>query len=277
MNDEVLQEWEENARYWRQYAPELAQMFSGLTHGLVAAAGIGPSQSVLDVAGGPGEPSLTIAELVGPKGLVTCTDAVAEMVATAEAEARRRGLTNISFRQCAAEQLPFPDDNFDVAVCRLGAMFFPDALGALREMVRVLKPGGVVALAVWHRSDRNPFGSIITKKLARYIPSPPPAPGAYDAFRFAEPGSLSSILKEAGATEVDEQILQFHIAAEISPEKFWELRSATSGSLRQKLNRLSPAERAQLWEDVRAGMSEYFSHGQMDFPAEAVLVSGRKG
>src|SRR5713226_5387584 len=95
----VLREWRESARHWEKHSATIRTMFSPVTRALVNDAGIAAGQAVLDVAGGPGEPSLTIAETVGPKGSVTCTDAVAEMVQAAERQARRRGITNVTFRQ----------------------------------------------------------------------------------------------------------------------------------------------------------------------------------
>src|SRR5207253_2875440 len=98
----------------------------------------------------------TIAEKVGPTGSVMCTDAVAEMVEAAEREAHRRGITNVNFRQCMADALPFGDNSFDAVVSRLGVMFFPDPSAGLREMLRVTKSGGALALAVWQKSEHNP-------------------------------------------------------------------------------------------------------------------------
>ena len=98
-------------------------MFAPLTFALVDEAHIGPGQSVLDVGGGSGEPSLTIAPIVGQAGSVTYTDPSAGMVKAAQVEADQRGLTNIRLHQCPANQLPFPDNSFDVAVSRLAAMF----------------------------------------------------------------------------------------------------------------------------------------------------------
>src|SRR4030095_10426766 len=131
--DEVLREWRENAFYWQKHRDPIRTMFAPITQALIEDAGIVQGQSVLDVAGGSGEPSLTIAERVGPKGSVLCSDVVAEMVSGAQSEAQRVGLTNIEFRQCAADSLPFANDSFDVVVCRLGAMFFPDPLAGVRE------------------------------------------------------------------------------------------------------------------------------------------------
>src|SRR5437879_8374790 len=100
--DKVLQEWTESAPYWEKHSATLRTIFAPVTRALIEDAGIVSGQSVLDVAGGPGEPSLTIADRVGPTGSVMCPDAVAEMVEGAESEAQRRGLTNVSFRRCMA-------------------------------------------------------------------------------------------------------------------------------------------------------------------------------
>src|SRR5437660_2614918 len=154
---DTLKQWRESAPYWEKHRATIRSMLAPLTEALIAEAGIGEGQSVLDVAGGPGEPSLTIAERVGATGTVTCTDAVAEMVAAAESEAKRRGVANIKFRQCTADSLPFDDDSFDAVVSRLGVMLFPDPLAGLHEMLRVTKSRGALSLAVWHKSELNPF------------------------------------------------------------------------------------------------------------------------
>src|SRR6266566_2141975 len=120
--NKALDVWETSARYWDKYRVLIAQMFAPLTSGLIEEARIGIGQKVLDIGGGSGEPSLTISGLVGPTGSVTYTDPVAGMVETAQAEADRRSLTNIDFRQCSADDLPFEDGAFDVAVSRLSAM-----------------------------------------------------------------------------------------------------------------------------------------------------------
>ncbi|HSK64845.1 MAG TPA: methyltransferase domain-containing protein, partial [Pyrinomonadaceae bacterium] len=232
--------------------------------------------AVLDVAGGPGEPSLTIAEVVGPTGSVMCTDAVAEMVAAAAEEATRRGLTNVRFRQCSADALPFADNTFDASVSRLGAMFFPDPVAAVREMLRVTKPQGRLCYVVWGTSERNPFAYEVTNVVSRHVPAPPADPDAPGAFRFAERGKLARVLEEAGATSVRERELVFHMEAPISVAQFWEMRSATSGTLREKLATL-PAEQArQIGLEVQEAVREFFPEGQMRFPAEMLIVSATR-
>ncbi len=170
---EALREWRESAPYWRKHGPTIRAMFAPVTAALIEEAGIVSGQRVLDVAGGAGEPSLTIAEVVRPSGSVTCTDPIGAMVHAAEDEARRRGLTNVHFCKCPADSLPFPDTSFDVAVSRLGVMFFPDPLAALREMLRVAKPGAPLSFAVWGKSEDNPFSYVVTNVVSRYVQTPP--------------------------------------------------------------------------------------------------------
>jgi SAM-dependent methyltransferase len=275
--DEVLREWRESAFYWQKHIGTIRTMFAPLTQALIDEGGIVEGHSVLDVAGGSGEPSLTIAETVGRTGSVTCTDAVAEMVSAAKNEAQRRGIMNVAFHQCAAGSLPFESASFDAVVCRLGVMFFPDPLAALSEMLRVTKREGAIALAVWGKSELNPFSYLITNVVARDSDAASPAdPNPPGAFRVAEPGSLARILEEAGPVDVKERIVKFHIAAPISPEQFWELRSETSGTLREKLATLPPSQAALLAHEAQEAVREYFSNNQMSIPAQMIVVTARK-
>ena len=275
MND-VIRQWRDSAQYWAKYNATIRSMFAPLTPALIEHAEIREGQSVLDVAGGPGEPSLTIAETVGPNGLVTCTDAVAEMVETARAEAESRGIRNVRFQQCSAGDLPFPDNSFDAVVCRLGVMLFPDPLAAMREMLRVTKPGKRLAFVVWHKSELNPFCYVVTNVMERHVKSQAADPDAPGAFHFAEPGKLANVMTEAGAVDVKEEILKFEIVAPISPHEFWSMRSQTSDTLRVKLNQLSGAEQSQVADEVEQAVGEFFPQNQMKFPAQMIVASGRK-
>lgn len=275
--EEVLREWRDSAFYWQKHIDTIRVMFAPLTQALIDEAGIDEGDSVLDVAGGSGEPSLTIARTVGSTGSVTCTDAVEEMVAAAKIEAQRRGLINVAFRRCTADALPFESNSFDAVVCRLGAMFFPDPLAALREMLRVTKVRRSFSLVVWDKSELNPFSYLVTNVVARYFdvaaPADPSVPGA---FRFAEPGILARILRDAGAADVQDRPLKFLIAAPISPKGFWEMRSETSGTLREKLATLPPREVELIAQEVQEAVREFFPEGQMSFPAQMIIVSGKK-
>ena len=273
---EVLREWRESAEYWEKHASTIRNMFAPVTRALIAEAGIVEGDKVLDVAGGPGEPAISIAEFVGPSGSVMSTDAVAEMVQAAEREANRRGIRNISFRRCSSDALPFDDKSFDAAVCRLGVMFFPDPVAGLREMLRVIKAEGSVSLAVWGKSNDNPFSYVVTDVISRHIESPPADPTAPGAFRFAQPGLLAQVLEDAGAKNVKERLVQFYIQAPINQRQFWEMRSQTSGTLREKLEKLPKAKANQIAEEVEQAVGEFFPNGQMKFPAQMLLVSGTR-
>ena len=275
-DNKSVREWRTTAPFWTKHSATIRTMFAPLTEALIRDASIAEGQTVLDVAGGAGEPSLTIAERVGPKGSVACTDAVAEMVAAAESEAQRRGLMNVTFRQCVADSLPFGSDTFDAVVCRLGVMFFPDPVAALREMLRVAKPGGSVSLAVWNKDELNPFAHITTDVMSRYIESPPADPDAPNAFRFAEPGKLASIQELAGAGDVHERVFRFQIEAPISASEYWELRSETSDTLREKLAKLSAEQVQRVKHEVLETAGEYFPNSRMNFPAQMIIATGKK-
>lgn len=276
MTDDMLNIWEESAKYWTKYSDTLHEMFVPLTRALIERAGIHAGQNVLDIAGGAGEPSLTIAETVGPEGSVTCTDGVAQMVEAARAEGQRRGLTNVQFRRCAADSLPFADNSFDVVVSRLGVMFFPDPVLALREVLRVLKPGGRLAFAVWGKSEVNPFCYLVTRVMEQHVASPAADPDAPNAFRFAEPGKLAGVMTEAGAINVEESIVEFDLEAPISAQQFWTIRSQTSDTLRDKLVKLSAGEQSQIAVEIEQAVKEFFPADQMKFPAQFIIVTGKK-
>jgi ubiquinone/menaquinone biosynthesis C-methylase UbiE len=276
MSEDMLEAWRESARYWTKHSDTIHKMFTPLTRALIERAGIHEGQTVLDVAGGAGEPSLTIAGVVGTEGSVTYTDGVAQMVEAARAEAQRRGITNIQFRQTVAESLPFADSAFDVVVSRLGVMLFGDPAAAVREMLRVLKPGGRLAFAVWAKSEVNPFCYLVTRVMEQHVKSPAADPDAPNAFRFAEPGKLTRVMTDAGAIDVKEDVITFDIEAPISPRQFWNLRSQTSDTLRQKLTKLSADEQAEIAVEIEQAVQEFFPANQMKFPAQFIIATGKR-
>jgi SAM-dependent methyltransferase len=205
-----------------------------------------------------------------------CTDAVAEMVEAARSEANRRGLKNVQFRQCTADSLPFPDNSFDVVVSRLGVMFFLDSVGAMREMIRVVKPGGSLTFAVWYKSDVNPFCYLVSGVMDQHVKAPAPDADAPNAFRFAESGKLADVMKQAGATDVRDEIVRFDLEAPLSALEFWTMRSQTSDTLREKLAKLPTVEQAQIAAEVEQAVKPYFPNDQMKFPTRMLIATGKK-
>jgi SAM-dependent methyltransferase len=275
-NTEVITKWTESAHYWEKHRDIIRDMFAPVTQALIIDAAITGHAVILDVAMGPGEPALSIAHLIGSEGKVVGTDPVPEMVEAARREANRRGLHNASFAVAFPESLPFPPNSFDAVVSRFGVMFFASPVGSFREWLRVLKPGGRIAIAVWHFAERNPYHYVVAQVVGRYVDSPPPAPDSPDAFRFASPGKLQAVLLEAGVAAISERLLRFSIQASISVEDFWTLRSETSEKLRTKLAMLSEQQIAALKSEVTDALTAYASDRGVSFPAEVLIVSGRK-
>jgi ubiquinone/menaquinone biosynthesis C-methylase UbiE len=274
---EAINRWSGSAPFWEKHREIIRQMFAPITHALVEDGQIGSQQTVLDIATGPGEPALSVAALVGREGKIFGIDPIPEMVAAARRAAGRLELENVQFDVAFADRLPFPANTFDAVISRFGVMFFPAPVEALREMLRVLKPGRKLALAVWHFAERNPFHYSLSRVIDRYVDSPPPVPDALDAFRFASPGKLRTVLNEAGVTASSERLLQFTIQAPISVEDFWALRLEMSDKLREKIAVLSKGQMTEVTRQALESIHEYSTDRGLSFPAEVLIVSGAKG
>jgi len=275
-DQEVLNRWTGSAPFWEKHREIIRQMFAPITQALAEDAQVGRHQTVLDIATGPGEPALSLAALVGPEGKIFGIDPVPEMVAGARRAAERLGIRNAQFEVAFADRLPFPDDTFDAAISRFGVMFFPSPVDAIREMLRVLKPGGKMAFAVWHFAERNSFHYSLSRVIDRYVEPPPLATDAPDAFRFASSGKLRDILNQAGVVAAAERLLRFTIQASISLEEFWKLRLEMSEKLRAKIETLSKDQITEVTRQALESLGEFATERGMSFPAEVLMVRGAK-
>jgi SAM-dependent methyltransferase len=106
-----------------------------------------PGERVLDVGCGAGTDSLVAAQMVAPDGRVTGIDMTPQMLAKARRAAGEMGLDNVEFAEAEAEQLPFPDESFDVIVSNGVIDLIPDKDAVFSEFRRVLRPGGRIQLA----------------------------------------------------------------------------------------------------------------------------------
>src|ERR1700751_429132 len=275
-DQEAISAWRDSAPFWEKHREIIRQMFAPVTQALVEEALICTGQTVLDIATGPGEPALTLAARVGPEGKVFGIDPAQEMVDAARRATDRLGFRNAQFEVASADRLPFPADTFDAVVSRFGVMFFPSPVDGVREMLRVLKPRRKLALAVWHFAENNPFHYALARVIERFVDSPPPAPDAPDAFRFASPGKLREVLAEGGAIAPSERLLQFTIQASTSVEDFWTLRCEMSAKLREKLATLSGEQLTEVKRQALEVLRGLSTERGMSFPAEVLIVSGTK-
>ncbi len=271
--DMVRDQWTFAAEAWRSWHPQFARMSSAATDALVDAAHLAPGMHVLDLAGGTGEPSLTAAGRVTPGGTVMCTDFIPAMVATAEENASAAGLTNMRFQQVDAEAIPFPDASFDRVTSRFGVMFFPHVEKALGEIRRVLRDGGRAAFMVWAPAAENPFFGSVNGVLARRGLMKPPEPGAPTPFTFAQPGSLSAALTQAGFQQVKEQRRELPWAWPGAPEQYWHFIRGTLPVMRKATEALDAAQSADVEREILASIGQYFDGASVNFGAKVYVVT----
>ncbi len=185
--------------YEQKFVPALFHQWGAIISDLVAP---GPGEKVLDVACGTGVLACATLERVGERGQVVGLDANPDMLSVA-----RRKTTKIDWREGRAESLPFPDEGFDVVVSQFGLMFFEDRPAALRQMMRVLRPGGRLAVAVCDAVEHSPGYSAFADLLHKLF-----GPQVANAFRapfvLGDADKLMAICAAAGI--VDAKVSRHH-------------------------------------------------------------------
>jgi SAM-dependent methyltransferase len=152
------------------------------------ATGARAGQAALDVACGTGVLARELAARVGATGSAVGVDVNPGMLAVA-----RRSAPHQAWVLGAAEKLPFADAQFDVVACQFGLMFFEDRALALREMLRVTRPNGRIALAVWDALERSPGYGALTVLLERLF-GDSVARGLHAPFCLGETETLRQVL-----------------------------------------------------------------------------------
>lgn len=151
--------------YWQQQLKPAQDILLQMAH-------VQNGESVIDLACGTGLVSFRVAEAVGEKGSVVGTDISDKMIELASSITTEKKYNNIKFFRMDAEDLQVPDSSFDLALCALGLMYLPNPIQALKEMYRIIKPGGRAVAAVWGNREHCGWAEIfpiVDKRVASEV------------------------------------------------------------------------------------------------------------
>ena len=251
-----------------------SKAFEAYAQPLLEAAGLVPGIHLLDVACGPGIPSLMAALLVAPAGTVTGLDLAPGMVALATKKATEMELENVRFQEGDGESLPFPDGQFDRVLCNHGLVHMTDRPKALQEMRRTLKKDGIIALSVWSTPDRSlPIG--IAAKAIRELWPQAVQPGAPMWFDFGPEGALEGALSHAGFRDIITKQFVIPLVVE-SAEAYWGCLLGISGRLQMLLAAIPEEVALNIRSTVMKAAENFRSGEQISIPCEEVIGIAKK-
>jgi ubiquinone/menaquinone biosynthesis C-methylase UbiE len=243
-----------------------SSLFVPWTHVLLDYAALESGQRVLDLACATGTVARHVAGLVGAEGKVVGVDVNPAMLAVARAHPAPEGAP-IEWREGNAVALDLPDHEFDLVLCQQGLQFFPDRLAAVREMHRVLKDGGRVALNLWQALDRHPLYAALCEAEARYLNVP--LAGLTVSWSLSDQVELRTLLAEAGfqQIEVTEKALDVHFD---SYERFVYFTLFAAASMLPQFNWEDEASRAGFIEavsrEIEPVLQRYRNGDRLTFP-----------
>lgn len=248
--------------YDRLFLPSLAGPWAIR---LADAAGLAPEDRVLDVACGTGAVAGEAVDRVKPGGVVAGLDRSAEMLTVARAK-----LPDVDLKEGRAEALPFGDEAFDVVICQFGLMFFDHPDEALREMLRVLRPGGRLVVAVWDRLERTPGYTALTDLAERHLGLEAGQP-IRAAFALGDVNTVRSLLEAAGFSAVEAESVD-------APAIFPSLHDWVEAELQGWVGGgFSDEEYDALLKDAKTALAPYERpDGTVEFSLPAIVATGAK-
>jgi SAM-dependent methyltransferase len=235
---------------------------------VLSAARVRRGDRVLDVACGTGVLARAAMDRVGTNGSVTGLDSDAGMLLVAT-----RLAPTITWREGTAESIPFSEDSFDAVISQFGLMFFDDRPRALREMVRVLAPGGRLAVAVWNSLDHTPAYAAEVSLLER-LAGEEAASAVRTPFCLGDREALDALFADCGVESVTVTTYQ-------GLARFPSIRAMVEADLRGWLPIRGvelPEDRiTEILEEAEQALSTYRTrNGSVSFDSPAHIVSAVK-
>ena len=250
----MLERWEDAAPGWGRRADRVREMGLPVSAWMIDRLGLQPGHDVLELAAGPGDTGFLAAELVLPGGMLTCSDGTEAMLGVARERARELGINNVEFKRLELEWIDQPAASVDAILCRWGVMLSVDPSAALRECRRVLRPGGLLAMAVWDAAPANPWATIPGQVLVGLGHMAPPDPNAPGMFSLAAPRRLEDMLANAGFVEVLVEAVELQRSYP-SVEEYLAETHDLSRVFSEAYDRLSADQRADVLRGVRRARS----------------------
>jgi SAM-dependent methyltransferase len=260
---------------WGEHADYADARGAPVTEQMLERSAPRPGERVLELACGPGGLGLAAAALVGRRGEVVLSDVVAEMTAIAAERAAANGLTNVRTRVLDVEGIDEPDSCYDVVLCREGMMFALDPARAAREMSRVLRPGGRIAIAVWGPRTRNPWLGIVLDAMSAQVGMPVPPPGIPGPFSLDDRDRLAGLLSAADLIDVDVVDVAAPLRAN-SFEEWWRRTSALAGPVARLVASLPQPAAHELQARLRDAVARYETPNGLEFPGVSLLATARR-
>jgi SAM-dependent methyltransferase len=251
--------------YERHFVPAIG---GPLAEDLMEVTELRPGERVLDVACGTGIVARLAAERVGAEGTIAGVDLNPGMLAVARAVTPPH--TAIAWHQGNAESLPLPDEAFDVVVCQLGLQFVADKPAALREMRRVLAPGGRLIVSVI--GPTPPPLVVLAEALSEHI-SPKISPFVHAVFSLHDPAELRTLVGGAGFSDVTIRRDARRLPLPAPRAFLWQYVLSTP--LMDAVVEADDRRRAALERDVVAGWEPFVENGGMVMTPQIVVATAR--
>lgn len=268
-------QWQTAAEAWFRWSPTLNQWLGQATETMLDMAGISTGHRVLDVAAGAGEQSITIAKKVGTTGYVLASDISSNILEFAEQMAKQAGLKNIETKVMDGENLTIPDATFDAVISRVGLIYFPDQQRALKEMLRVLKPGGKVAAIVYSTPEKNKFFSVPVSIIRNRAKLPPPLPGQPGPFSLGAEGVIEKSFRQAGFINVKSVIVNSPLIMPAAKDCV-RFEKESFGALHQMMSGLTDTEKESVWDEIEQELKKFETEKGFVGPCEMVVAIGSK-